>query len=190
MWAAPSLRTVAGVLFFRYYRYVTPAVTLSYKLKLYPTANKADTLALLSDLFRREHAGVTTRLADAEEIRLPSTKGLGEFIGRAYRRAYIDFQRTRKAGHTPGFLHAELIDSAEVQQPRKATGFDCWIMLRGTTNKPMMFADHYRGPRGMACQLMKEQKQGFGSERLLQVQFQDKEIRFVKVEDIEEMEQH
>ena len=110
-------------------------MTLSYKLKLYPTANKADTLALLSDLFRRTHADVTTRLAEAERVRLPSTKGLGEFIGRAYRRAYIDYQRTRKAGHTPGFLHAELIDSAEIQQPRKAKGFDLWVMLRGTTTE-------------------------------------------------------
>jgi transposase len=33
----------------------------------------------------------------------------------------------------PGPLKAELIDSAEIQRSRKATGFDCWIMLRGTT---------------------------------------------------------
>jgi hypothetical protein len=39
---------------------------------------------------------------------------MGEFIGRAYRRAYIDYCRTKKAGHTPGFLKAELIDSAQV----------------------------------------------------------------------------
>jgi hypothetical protein len=58
---------------------------------------------------------------------------LGEFIGRAYRRAWIDWQRTTKAGHTPGHLKAELIDSAEIQPPRKAGGFDCWVMLRGTT---------------------------------------------------------
>lgn len=107
-------------------------VNLSYKLKLYPTANKADTLALLSSLFQREHAACTTVLSQ-EGGRLPSTKGKGEFIGRAYRRAYLDFTRTTKAGHTPGALKAELIDSAEVQQPRKATGFDLWIMVRGTT---------------------------------------------------------
>ena len=46
------------------------------------------------------------------ENRLPSTKGEGEFIGRAYRRAYLDYGRTQKAGHTPGPLKAELIDSA------------------------------------------------------------------------------
>jgi len=108
------------------------AVTLSYKLKLFPTRAKADTLALLAALFSREHAACTSTLL-TEEGRPPSTKGMGEFIGRAYRRAYIDYRRITKAGHTPGFLKAELIDSAEVQQPRKAMGFDCWIMLRGTT---------------------------------------------------------
>lgn len=35
-----------------------------------------------------------------------------------------------------GALKAELIDSAEVQQPRNAKGFDCWIMIRGTTTTP------------------------------------------------------
>ena len=109
------------------------SVNLSYKLKLYPTVNKADTLVALAALFSRTHADVTTQLACMEQPRLPSTKGMGEFIGRAYRRAYIDYRRTTKAGHKPGFLKAELIDSAEIQQPRKATGFDCWIMLRGTT---------------------------------------------------------
>ena len=108
-------------------------VNLSYKLKLYPTRNKAETLALLSGLFRRAHAVCTTVMQAQERPRCPSTKGLGEFIGRAYRRAYLDYRRTSKAGHTPGALKAELIDSAEVQQPRTATGFDCWIMIRGTT---------------------------------------------------------
>jgi transposase len=115
-------------------------VTLAYQLKLFPSANKADTLAVLAALFSRTHADVTTQLACMEQPRLPSTKGLGEFIGRAYRRAFIDYQRTRKAGHKPGFLKADLIDSAEVQHPRKAKGFDLWIMLRGTTTT--------RGKRG------------------------------------------
>ena len=35
--------------------------------------------------------------SDAEHQRLPSTKGLGEFVGRAYRRAGIDWHRSRKA---------------------------------------------------------------------------------------------
>ena len=108
------------------------AVNLSYKLKLYPTQNKADTLALLVALFQREHAACTMVMSQGEGHR-PSTKGMGEFIGRAYRRATIDYRRTTKAGHKPGALKAELIDSAEVQQPRKAKGFDCWIMIRGTT---------------------------------------------------------
>lgn len=117
------------------YTFTVQVVNLSYRLKLYPTVNKADTLALLSSLFQREHAACTTVLSQ-EGGRLPSTKGMGEFIGRAYRRAFIDYRRTTKAGHTPGFLKAELIDSAEVQQPRTARGFDLWIMLRGTTTTP------------------------------------------------------
>ncbi len=107
-------------------------VTLGYKLKLYPTANKAETLALLCALFQRTHAEATDRIAEAEG-RCPSTKGRGEFIGKAYRRAFTDYRRTKKAGHTPGHLTAELIDSAEIQSPRRARGFDCWIMIRGTT---------------------------------------------------------
>lgn len=107
-------------------------MNLSYKLKLYPSVNKADTLALLVALFQRSHAECTTLLRQGEG-RLPSTKGMGEFIGRAYRRAGKDWQRTTKAGHIPGALKAELIDSAEIQQPRKAKGFDCWVMVRGTT---------------------------------------------------------
>jgi Putative transposase DNA-binding domain len=112
------------------------SVTLGYRLKLYPSRNKSDTLAALADLFKRVHTDVTNQLGLADRPRLPSSKGLGEFVGRAYRRAYIDYQRTRKAGHRPGHLKAELIDSAEIQQPRKAKGFDCWIMLRGTTSTP------------------------------------------------------
>lgn len=109
------------------------AVILSYKLKLFPTSNKADTLSLLAGLFARHHAACTTALR--EESRIPSTKGMGEFIGRAYRRAYIDYRRITKAGHTPGFLKAELIDSADLQLPKKAKGFDYWILLKGTKDK-------------------------------------------------------
>jgi hypothetical protein len=112
---------------------IVPLVTLGYSLKLYPSRNKADTLAALAALFQRLHADATHQLANAERPRLPSTKGLGEFVSRAYRRAYRDYCRTSKAGHKPGSLKAELIDSAEIQQSRKAHGFDCWIMLRGTT---------------------------------------------------------
>src|ERR1043165_5369864 len=105
------------------------AVTLSYKVKLYPTQNKADTLALLTALFARFHTACTSVLR--EESRCPSAKGMGEFAGRAYRRAFTDWRRTRKAGHIPGTLKAELIDAAHVQTPRHATGFDLWIMVQG-----------------------------------------------------------
>lgn len=110
------------------------AVILSYKLKLFPSRCKADTLALLAALFERSHAACTLQLRQ-EEGKPPSTKGMGEFVGRAYRRAYIDYRRITKAGHTPGFLKAELIDSADLQQPKQARGFDYWILLKGTKDK-------------------------------------------------------
>lgn len=50
------------------------SVTLGYSLKLYPSRNKADTLAALAALFQRLHADVTNQLASAEQQRLPSTK--------------------------------------------------------------------------------------------------------------------
>lgn len=68
--------------------FLVHSVTLSYKLKLFPTANKADTLSLLAALFARLHTECTAVLC--EESRCPSTKGRGEFVGRAYRRAFND----------------------------------------------------------------------------------------------------
>ena len=115
------------------YTICVQAVTLSYKLKLFPTRAKADTLALLAALFSRSHAACTSVLL--EQGRIPSTKGRGEFIGRAYRRAFIDYRRITKAGHRPGALTAELIDGTEVQTPKRATGFDYWIMVKGTKDK-------------------------------------------------------
>ena len=38
------------------------------------------------------------------ENRLPSTKGKGEFIGRAYRRAYLDYRRTAGLELLPALL--------------------------------------------------------------------------------------
>jgi len=64
---------------------------------LFPTRVKGDTLAALAALFGRAHSVATQQIADAEHQRLPSTKGLGEFVGRAYRRAGIDWHRSRKA---------------------------------------------------------------------------------------------
>jgi len=106
-------------------------VTLSYTLKLYPSRNKAETLACFAALFRQSHADCTARLAQGEG-RCPSTRGMGEFIGRAYRRAYIDWRRTTKAGHRPGALQAELIDAAELQMPKRACHFEYWVMVKGT----------------------------------------------------------
>ena len=116
------------------------SVVLSYKLKLYPSANKADTLALLASLFASCHADCTLELARGQG-RCPSTKGMGEFIGRAYRRAFTDYRRGAKAAralrksHQLGVLHAELIDSADIQTPKHATGFDYWILIKGTKEK-------------------------------------------------------
>ncbi len=115
-------------------------MNLSYQLKLFPSANKADTLALLTALFVRCHT-VSTKSLAAAEGRPVSTKGWGEFLGRAARRAFIDYRRGAKAAralnmpHTPGTLKAELIDAAEIQHPRKATGFDLWVMIRGTKER-------------------------------------------------------
>jgi len=123
------------------------SVTLSYSLKLYPTRNKADTLALLAGLFRQSHTDCTLQLRAMEQPRRPSTKGMGEFLGRAYRRAGIDWERTTKAGHTPGTLKAELIDSAELQRPKRARSFDYWVMIKGTGDKT--FRVPARGHRGL-----------------------------------------
>lgn len=116
---------------------VESAVVLSYKLKLFPTANKADTLALLSGLFRRLHADSTSQIAAMEQPRIPSCKGTGEFNGRAARRAFADYRRSLKAARKTGkpfkapTLRAELIDAAQVQAPRTAKSFDLWIMVQG-----------------------------------------------------------
>lgn len=117
---------------------------MSYKLKLYPTRNKADCLAGLTALFHRAHSDCTVRMGQPEEGRpltCPSSQGLGEFVGRAYRRAWIDYRRTLKAARkterpfTPPTLHAELIDSADLQAPKHATEFDYWILIKGTKDK-------------------------------------------------------
>ena len=122
---------------------------LSYALKLSLTRNKAETLACLTALFRRAHADCTTLIEQSEQRRPPSAKGLGEFIGQAYRRAAIDYRRSLKAARKTGrpfkppTLRAELIDSAEVQAPRTATNFDLWVMVRGTTTTPGKYGGFY-----------------------------------------------
>lgn len=113
------------------------SVILSYKLKLYPTANKADTLALLSGFFCRSHTDCTLQMASMEEPRIPSCNGQGEFVGRVYRRAAADFHKGRKAARAlhqefkPPMLKAEIIDAAEVQEPRQAKSYDLWVMIQG-----------------------------------------------------------
>src|SRR5262249_40052736 len=81
-------------------------ITVSYKLKLFPTANKANTLGLLTALYARLHTECTTVLREGR--RCPSTKDRGESVGRAYRRAFTDWRRARKAGPQQGELTAEL----------------------------------------------------------------------------------
>ena len=112
-------------------------VVLSYKLKLFPTSNKADTLGLLTRLFCQTHAVATQLMGEMAEPRIPSCKGLGEFKGRAYRRAATDYRRSLKAARKTGrlfkapTLRAELIDAAHIQAPRQAKGFDLWVMVQG-----------------------------------------------------------
>ena len=50
----------------RYPTFVATEIVLSYKLKLFPTRSKADTLALLAGLFRRLHAVATQSMVDME----------------------------------------------------------------------------------------------------------------------------
>lgn len=110
---------------------------LSYKLKLFPTQNKADTLALLSGLFRRLHSVATQSIVDTGQY--PTSTGKGEFTGRAYRRAWTDYKRGKKAARAQKksfvapTLKAELIDAAHVQAPRTVTSFDLWVMIQGTS---------------------------------------------------------
>jgi len=116
---------------------VASEITLSYKLKLHPTLNKADTLGLLAGLFRRLHSLATHSIAAMEQPRIPPCRGTGEFAGRAARRAYTDWRRSLKAARKTGrpfkapTLRAELIDAAHVQQPRRAKSFDLWVMVQG-----------------------------------------------------------
>ena len=148
--------TLHGVGFFAfvfsscYTDFVATEIVLSYKLKLFPTRNKGETLALLSGLFCRLHSVATQSIADMERPRLPSCKGTGEFAGRATRRAFTDYQRGQKAARAlkkpfvVPTLRAELIDAAQVQVPRAAKSFDLWIMVQGV-GKLYVPARRHRG---------------------------------------------
>ena len=112
-------------------------IILGYKLKLFPTRAKADTLALLAGFFRQSFSDATTSIAATKEARFPACKGKGEFFGRATRRAYIDYRRSLKAAKKtkrpfkPPTLRAELIDAAHIQTPRQAKSFDLWVLVQG-----------------------------------------------------------
>lgn len=119
---------------------------LGYKLKLYPNATKRWMLSALAEYFAKEHMASLNRLAvdhPAKPVLLKGLKraGMGEFKQRVIRRAVLDLQRQRKAlararklcpwpVPLPKFK-ARLIDSAEVQQPRKATSYDLWVHVEG-----------------------------------------------------------
>ena len=111
------------------------SVTLSYRVKLQITRVKSDLLYLLAGLFSRLHADATTQLGDMNIPRQPFAKG--QFAERAARRATVDFMRAKKAARKTRrlfklpYLHAELIDAAEIQEPRKAKGFDLWFLVQG-----------------------------------------------------------
>ena len=94
--------------------------TLGFKVKLFPSRVKADTLAALAALFTRLHTDATQQITASVPPRQPSTKGQEEFVGRATRRAWIDYKRGEKAARIQRrtfklpFLTADILDAAEV----------------------------------------------------------------------------
>ena len=125
----------------------TRSLMLAYRVKLYPSRVKSDLLTLLCDLFQREHHSALDLLDGivAQEGKLvlkgKSQKGQGEFKQRVRYRAVNDYQRARKAAKALKkqmklpYLHAELCDAFEVQQPKKAKEFDLWLHAEGMPNK-------------------------------------------------------
>lgn len=121
----------------------TETVTLAYRVKLDPTRVKSDMLGMLCDFFQREHHQAMDFLDDivAQEGKLAlkgkSQAGEGEFKQRVRHRATNDYKRAKKAARALKkqmklpYLHAELCDAAEVQEPRKATHFDLWVHIEG-----------------------------------------------------------
>lgn len=127
---------------------------LGFKVKLYPNAAKAQTLALLAAAFGRLHAAALERLGTEFPRRMLTLRGLnqkgrGEFAQQATRRAVLDLERARKAlgkvrtfcpyPPTLPYLRTELIDSAEVQQPRKAGEWDLWVHIEGLSRSCQMY---------------------------------------------------
>jgi hypothetical protein len=131
------------------------AVVLGYKLKLCPNRVKSDLLALLCMEFGRLHATALERLSGEHPAKPVTLKGLkqagtGEFAQRATRRAVLDLQRQRKAlasrkrKFSPWpvplpYLQAEILDAAELQKPRHAEHFDCWIHVEGLSRECQLY---------------------------------------------------
>ena len=118
-------------------------LTLAYRLKLYPTRVKSDMLGMLCDYFAREQHKALDLLDGivAQEGKIilkgKSQAGEGEFKQRVRYRAVNDYKRAKKAAKALKkqmklpYLHAELCDAAEVQEPRHATYADLWIHIEG-----------------------------------------------------------
>lgn len=118
-------------------------LTLAYRVKLDATRIKSDMLGMLCDYFAREQHEALDFLDGivAQEGRLvlkgKSQVGEGEFKQRVRYRAFNDYKRARKAAKALKkqmklpYLHAELCDAAEVQEPRNATHFPLWVHVEG-----------------------------------------------------------
>lgn len=127
------------------------SMTLAYRLKLYPNRIKSDLLSMLCSLFQREHHKALDLLDSIvmQEGKLllkgKSQAGQGEFKQRVRYRAANDYKRARKAARalkkqmTLPYLRAELCDAAEVQEPRKATGFDLWVHMEGLSRDCQLY---------------------------------------------------
>ena len=127
------------------------ALTLAYRVKLDVTRIKSDMLGMLCVYFAREQHK-TLDLLDgivAQEGKLvlkgKSQVGDGEFKQRVRYRAVNDYKRAKKAAKALKkqmklpYLHAELCDAAEVQEPRKATEFDLWIHIEGLSRDCQLY---------------------------------------------------
>lgn len=127
------------------------SVTRAYKVKLYPTRVKSDMLGMLCGLFQQLHHQALNDFDSylAKEGKLvlkgKSQAGQGEFAQRVRRRAYLDWQRARKATRATKrqmkipYLRAEMCDAAEVQEPRKAKGFDLWVHIEGLSRDCQLY---------------------------------------------------
>lgn len=126
-------------------------LTLAYKVKLYPTRVKQDMLGMLCSLFRREHHKAIDLLDDIvkQEGRLnlkgKSQAGQGEFKQRVRYRAANDYKRAVKSAKalkrqmSLPYLGGEICDAAEVQEPRKASGYDLWIHMEGMSRDCQLY---------------------------------------------------